>query len=265
MPVQQLLPIERLSSLFGRNVLRRARRRAIGSSCDVGSWFHRAWQQFVSGGHHPRPKRPPKRIAGPAKSLPEGMAARIVMSGCMPDSIQEKGSVRIRLPDISSRSRLRPRCKRPATAAGVFSSCWPTSASGRPCKWCRTIASRCSCGKLVNASARSKQLLGSHRLLAGRRLHRRQPAIDARERVVRLPIERPFAGDVALGRRQPANGVGQVIGQNLPQPRHALRFRRAAELRLLLMSVQQRLLHDVRRIEPSPMPRPMCDRASRYK
>ena len=46
-----------------------------------------------------------------------------------------------------------------------------------------------------------------------------------------------------------ANAVGQRIGQDHPQPRDSLGLRRTSKLVTVLMGLQERLLHQVRRIE----------------
>ena len=95
-----------------------------------------------------------------------------------------------------------------------------------------------------------RQLFLALHLLAGRRLVGHQPRREALRRGVQCLLQRPLAVHVAHGGGQFAHLVGQVVGQDAPQP-HGRRSRTLSRL----MRLQQGLLHDAGQVDLAAQPR----------
>ena len=88
--------------------------------------------------------------------------------------------------------------------------------------------------------------------LAGRRLVGGQPRLDAGRRGVHALFQRRLHVQLALVL---ASGVDQRVGQDAAQPAGLFGLGAAAELAAVLVGLDQRLLHHVRRVELAAQPR----------
>src|SRR5262249_28531876 len=118
-------------------------------------------------------------------------------------------------------------------------------------------------GQLGKRLGKAQQLFVASRLLAGRRLLRRQPGLQMSGGLFQRGFQRALVTFLATA--ELAQRVGQVPHQDFPQPAEELRVGLSAELAQGLMRLQQRLLHHVRRVESFPQPRIQLQRSQQVQ
>lgn len=109
-------------------------------------------------------------------------------------------------------------------------------------------------GQLFEGVGQLQRSFIEFRSLAGGRLIRGEPVVEARRRVAQIFFDRLLARNVAFRAVQIALGVGQVAGENLARPRGLLSGGLAAKFRPMFVSLQERLLDDIRCVELRSQP-----------
>jgi hypothetical protein len=104
-------------------------------------------------------------------------------------------------------------------------------------------------GELIEGDGEPAQVLILDDSLARRGLLGPQEVAQPQRRGLQSGFEGALARGVTLVSAEGTDGVGQVVDHNLPQPGGQFRVAGAAELVTFLVSLQQRLLHDIGRID----------------
>jgi hypothetical protein len=110
-------------------------------------------------------------------------------------------------------------------------------------------------GQPGQSLGQADQLLVALGLLVRRQLAGHQPGLQPGRRLLQLHLQRLLQVHVTARGAEAAGGVGQVAGEDLPQPGGQLRLAAPLELGQRLVRLQQRLLYHVRRIEFRPQAR----------
>ena len=94
-----------------------------------------------------------------------------------------------------------------------------------------------------------QQLFLAHRALTGRGLIGRKPGFEAQGGILQGRLQGAFLGCVALGPAESPEGIGDTVGEHLPEPACQFRIALASELVLLATCFQECLLNHVGWIE----------------
>ena len=151
-------------------------------------------------------------------------------------------------PCMSLRNCLRPRCSKPATAGSDTLQLAGHFAQAPSLQMMQHDRFALGFRQLDRASAMRSRSSLRDAMRLGRRLIGGQPMGQPRRRFFDSRLQRLLASHVALIPAKGSQGVAQVIRQRPSQPGRQ-GFVVALELVLLDVGLQQRLLHDIRRVE----------------